>query len=85
MECTGTFNTVDLSRVVTLSGAQFIPGTTTFKHLEVTETLEVYRRIAHFFALSITHELDSKLSFVSLFFVYLFQDGSECNNIWPSS
>lgn len=27
--------------IVTLTGDQFIPGTTTFRHLEVTEMLEV--------------------------------------------
>ncbi|XP_031625966.1 uncharacterized protein LOC116342472 [Contarinia nasturtii] len=41
MDCFEDFNKVDLSRVVTLNGTQFIGGTTTFRKLEVTESLEM--------------------------------------------
>lgn len=41
LDCFGTLNGVDPSRIVTLSGTQTITGTTTFKHLEVVKTLEV--------------------------------------------
>lgn len=36
-----TINGILPSQIVTLSGDQFIPGTTTFRHLEVTEALNV--------------------------------------------
>lgn len=41
IDCTGTINGIDPMAIVTLSDDQFIPGTTTFRHLEVTEVLEV--------------------------------------------
>ncbi|XP_055310856.1 uncharacterized protein LOC129573788 isoform X1 [Sitodiplosis mosellana] len=40
-ECFGNFNGVQLSQVISLNSSQYIPGTTTFRHLEVTETLEM--------------------------------------------
>lgn len=41
VDCDGTINGIDPMSIVTLSGEQFIPGSTTFRHLEVTEALEV--------------------------------------------
>lgn len=41
IDCTGTINGITPIEMVTLTSDQFIPGTTTFRHLEVTETLEV--------------------------------------------
>lgn len=35
------FNGVDLGRIILLSGSNFISGTTTFRHLEVTDFLKV--------------------------------------------
>lgn len=37
----GTINNIDPARIITLSGDEFIPGTTTFRQLEVTKSLEV--------------------------------------------
>lgn len=37
----GTVNGVHLDQVVTLNGSQTLPGTTTFRHLEVMEGLNV--------------------------------------------
>lgn len=45
IDCTGTINGVDPSNIITLTGSQFITGTTTFKQLEVTESLEVHIRM----------------------------------------
>lgn len=41
MDTLGTFNGADLSDVVLLSTDQIIPGTTTFRQLEITEELVV--------------------------------------------
>lgn len=41
VDCFGTLNGIEPSQIVTLSGAQEIPGTITFRHLEITEELVV--------------------------------------------
>lgn len=37
-----TLNGIDLRRVIPLTGANYIRGTTTFRYLEVTEMLRVF-------------------------------------------
>lgn len=37
----GALNGVNPSQIVTLNGSQTIPGTTTFRHLEITQALNV--------------------------------------------
>lgn len=41
LDCFGPINGILLSDAVTLSTAQHINGTTTFKHLEISDSLEV--------------------------------------------
>lgn len=41
LDCHLKFNGLALSDVITLNSSQYIPGTTTFRNMEVTETLEV--------------------------------------------
>lgn len=63
IDCTGTVNGIDPMAIVTLSGDQFIPGTTTFRHLEVTEVLEVCHRFSFAFHFRII-EINLNLSYV---------------------
>lgn len=41
MDLEGPLNGIELSRVIPLDGTLFINGTTTFRNLEVTESLKV--------------------------------------------
>lgn len=49
LNCEGKLNGIDPTQIVTLSSEQFIPGTTTFNQLEVTETLEVIQFVCPLF------------------------------------
>lgn len=71
----GTFNGIQLSQVVRLNNEQFFPGMTTFRHLEVLETLEVH----------LYRKLEFPRVINDIFFFFFSTDGSKCNNFRAST
>lgn len=47
MDCSGLFNGVNITNIIPLSGSNYIGGTTTFRHLEVTDFLKVGSNYIH--------------------------------------